>query len=194
MRKGARTKQQVVDAAVGLFTRQGYHATGVNQVLAESGAPRGSLYFHFPEGKQQLAAESVETAGERVCLEIEAILERHDEPGAAFDEIAELFCTALEASDFQNGCPVATVALEASSESPAVRQACENAYEAWSTALRLRFLGWGVEQDRAAELAVVALSMIEGALLLARVQRDPGVIRVVAKQLAEVVRAARSRS
>lgn len=76
MTKGARTKRLMLDAATDLFQRQGLHATGVNQVLVRSGAPRGSLYFHFPGGKQQLAVEAVESAGRHVHELIEEILRR----------------------------------------------------------------------------------------------------------------------
>lgn len=192
MRKGARTKQQMIDTAMGLFQKQGYRATGVNQVLAESGAPRGSLYFHFPGGKRQLAAESVAGAGEHVREQIQMILDRSADPDAAIAEVVEFFCAVLEGSDFQSGCPIATVALEIGAGEPDVQQACGAAYESWLQILRLRLIGWGVERDRAAELATVALSMIEGALLLARVQRDFGALRAAGNQLALLLGAARA--
>ncbi|HEY8491429.1 MAG TPA: helix-turn-helix domain-containing protein, partial [Dehalococcoidia bacterium] len=60
------SRQRMIRAMSRLMQRQGFHATGLNQVLAESGAPKGSLYFHFPGGKEQLAAEAVQASGDRL--------------------------------------------------------------------------------------------------------------------------------
>jgi TetR/AcrR family transcriptional repressor of lmrAB and yxaGH operons len=179
----------MVDAARGLFQQQGYHATGMNQVLAQAQAPKGSLYFHFPDGKQQLAAEAVTSSGKDISDLIEDILERADGVRAAVTEIVELFARVLEDSDFHNGCPVATVALEASDDN-VVRSACDGAYRSWLELLRIRLRRWGIAEERAGDLATVALSMLEGALLLARVQRDVGSLRVVGDQLVESLIAA----
>ncbi|MGP4015760.1 TetR/AcrR family transcriptional regulator [Saccharopolyspora sp. 5N708] len=184
---GARTKQQMLDTAMELFRRQGYHATGVNQVLAEAAAPRGSLYFHFPGGKQQLAAEAVEASGRQVHDLLAAVLDEAGGPREAVTAVVALFGKALEDSDFRSGCPVATVALEASADSPQVRSACDGAYGSWLARLSARFVGWGIPAARSGELAVIALSMLEGALLLCKVQRDLTPLRTVGDQLVELL-------
>ncbi|WP_373289900.1 hypothetical protein [Saccharopolyspora thermophila] len=88
------------------------------------------------------------------------------------------------------GCPVATVALEASAESPQVRTACDDAYRSWLRQLTTKFEEWGV--TRAEQRAVAALSMLEGALLLCRVQRGLTPLQTVADQLVELLTAART--
>ncbi|GAA2807023.1 TetR/AcrR family transcriptional regulator [Saccharopolyspora taberi] len=181
----------MLDTAMGLFQRQGYHATGLNQVLKESEAPRGSLYFHFPGGKQQLAAEAVEVAGRRMCELIEELLRRAEDPEQAAALLVDAFSAVLEGSDFQSGCPIATVALEATADSSEVRSACGGAYGSWLEVLESRFVDWGVPGDEAGDLAAVALSMVEGALLLARVQRDVSVLRAVGRRLAALLESAR---
>ncbi|MCI2423050.1 TetR/AcrR family transcriptional regulator [Saccharopolyspora sp. K220] len=177
----------MLDTAMELLQRQGYHATGVNQVLAESDAPRGSLYFHFPGGKQQLAAEAVAASGRQVGDLLAAVLAEASGPDEAVAAVVAFFGQALEESDFRSGCPVATVALEASADSPEVRSACECAYSSWLERLRTVFAGWGIPESRAAELAVTALSMLEGALLLCKVQRDLTALRTVGDQLVEML-------
>lgn len=193
MTKGARTKRLMLDAATDLFQRQGLHATGVNQVLVESGAPRGSLYFHFPGGKQQLAAEAVESAGRHVHEQIEEISGRGRGVEDAITEVVELFAALLESSDFRSGCPIATVALEANAENPDVCSACAGAYESWLETLGERFVNWGIDREEAPELATAALSMLEGALLLARVQHDASALRTVGNQLTRMLVAAGAR-
>src|SRR5690242_14581980 len=103
MPKKTDTRDRVLRTAATLFRTQGYHATGLNQVLAEGGAPKGSLYFHFPGGKEQLAVESLQLSAGEFCDQL-----RH---AGSLDEALELLGEQLVASDFRAGCPIATVAL-----------------------------------------------------------------------------------
>ncbi|MER5394830.1 TetR/AcrR family transcriptional regulator [Saccharopolyspora sp. NPDC002686] len=192
MKKGAQTRQQMLETAMELFNQQGYHGTGVNQVLAESSAPRGSLYFHFPGGKQQLAAEAVAASGQHVGELLALVLADVAEPREAVAAILGHFEQVLVESDYRSGCPVATVALEACAESADVRNACDGAYGGWQRQLAAGFSAWGIPADQAGNLAVVALSMIEGALLLSKVQRDVTPLRTVGEQLIVLLESARA--
>ncbi|XVQ81961.1 TetR/AcrR family transcriptional regulator [Microbispora siamensis] len=179
------TRERVLRTAAGLFQRQGYNATGLNQVLAESRAPKGSLYFHFPEGKEQLAAEAVAIAGGELGERIAAAVAAAPGPAAAVVRIGELLAHNLEQSGFQEGCPVATVALEAAGDSEPIRSACDAAYASWLRGLADYLQGHGV--DEAEALADLVLSSLQGALLLARVRRDTGVIHSVTRRIGGLV-------
>ncbi|MFI6428768.1 TetR/AcrR family transcriptional regulator [Rhodococcus oryzae] len=181
------TRAQVLATARILFSRQGYHATGINQVLAEADAPKGSLYFHFPGGKEELAAEAVGLGANELGQVIDAVIEDSPDPAAAIRTMAELLASRLEASDFLDGCPIATVALDASSDSAAVRDACCAGYDQWLTSIANYLARFGMSVDTASELALVALSSLEGALLLARTQRDATPVRRVADRVATLV-------
>ncbi|WP_189221062.1 TetR/AcrR family transcriptional regulator [Saccharothrix coeruleofusca] len=174
------TRDRVVRTAAALFRSQGYHATGLNQVLAEGGAPKGSLYFHFPGGKEQLAAEAVAHAGQELGDALREVLARQEDPVEALRSALWLLSEGLVASDFRDGCPVATVALDAAAQSETIRRACAGVYDGWRSAiaehLRTRF-------PDADELATVVLAAIEGALLLARTRRDLSPVDAVAARL-----------
>jgi TetR/AcrR family transcriptional repressor of lmrAB and yxaGH operons len=169
--KGERTRKKLVDATATLLQRQGYHATGLSQIVEESGAPRGSLYFYFPDGKDELAIAALAQSGEKWRARVEEAVAAATDLGDAITRIVEAFADELEASNWENGCPVAAVALEAVSKP--VRKAVVAHYTAWqdnvSAALTERF---GVPAAMAAQFATVALAAIEGALLLARVHRS----------------------
>jgi TetR/AcrR family transcriptional repressor of lmrAB and yxaGH operons len=179
------TRERVLRTAAGLFQRQGYNATGLNQVLAESRAPKGSLYFHFPEGKEQLAAEAVAVAGGELGERIAAAVAAAPGPAEAVARIGDLLAHNLEQSGFQEGCPVATVALEAAGDSEPIRSACDAAYASWLRGLAGYLHGQGV--DEAEALADLVLSSLQGALLLARVRRDTGVIHSVTRRIGGLV-------
>ena len=103
------TRDRTLSTAIELFRARGYHGTGLNQVLSEGGLPKGSLYFHFPGGKEQLAAEAVVLAGERYRDEMAEALESADDPIAGLSAIMDHLIGRMIASDHRLGCPVGTV-------------------------------------------------------------------------------------
>lgn len=184
------TRQRVLDTAVGLFQRQGYNATGLNQVLAESGAPKGSLYFHFPQGKEQLAAEAVTLAGARLGADLGAALAGAPDVRTGIIRMGDLLADTLEESQFHEGCPIATVALEAAAESETLRDACDSAYADWLDGLTRYLQAKSVPSSSAQPLAELILSALQGALLLARVKHDVACVRTVISQVADIAAAA----
>jgi len=168
--KGERTRKRLVEATAALLRRQGYHATGLSDIVTESGAPRGSLYFHFPGGKDELAIAALRASGDAWRARIEAAIAGSAELGEALEAIVALLAEDLEASGWDNGCPVAAVALEATSEP--VRVTIVEHFERWLELGAQQLAAFGVAPDRARELALVAQSAVEGALLMARVMRS----------------------
>jgi len=167
--KGERTRKKLVDATGVLLRRQGLHATGLADIVTESGAPRGSLYFYFPGGKDELACAALDAAGADWRARIEAVVAAAPDLDRAFGAVIELLAADLVASRFQHGCPVAAVALEAISEP--VRRTIAAHYAAWEQLIASHLVSLGLHAAPARQLATVALSAIEGAMLLARVQR-----------------------
>ncbi|MDR6597910.1 TetR/AcrR family transcriptional regulator [Saccharothrix longispora] len=169
------TRQRMVRTAADLFRAQGYHATGVNQVLAEGGAPKGSMYFHFPGGKEQLAVEAVTLAGADLRDALAAALDAGPSPAEALSRVLGLLGEQLRASGYRSGCPIATVALDATADSEPIRTACEDVYASWQAVL--------AEHLGDDDLASVALAAVEGALLLARTRRSPAPLDAVRAHL-----------
>jgi TetR/AcrR family transcriptional repressor of lmrAB and yxaGH operons len=171
----------VIQTAASLFRAQGYHATGLNQVLAEGGLPKGSLYFHFPGGKEQLAVESLQRAGEELCAGIAEALAGTSDPAAALERILALLGEHLVATDFREGCPVATVALDAAAQSEPIRAACVGVYDSWEGLVAQNLRDAGISD--ADGLATVLVAAVEGAVLLARTRRDVTPLHTVGARL-----------
>lgn len=174
------TRQRMVRTAADLFHAQGYHATGLNQVLTEGGAPKGSLYFHFPGGKEQLAVEAIALAADDLCTALRAVFESTPDPVRALDEALALLGDRLARTDFREGCPISTVALDAAAESEPIREACVSAYDSWQQVIADHL---GGDDD----LATVVLAAIEGAVLLARTRRDLAPLHAVGTRLAALL-------
>jgi AcrR family transcriptional regulator len=180
------TRGRLLRTAAGLLRQQGYNATGLNQVLAQGQAPKGVLYFHFPGGKEQLAAEAITLSGGELREAIATVVTAAPDAITGILALGELFARTLEESGFREGCPVATVALEAADNEP-IRAACDGVYSSWLKGLRMRLRAWGVAEEEAGPLAAVVLSSLQGALMLARVQRDVAVIRTVTQRVSGLV-------
>ncbi len=175
--------RMVVSAAL-LIRERGAHATAISDVLQHSGAPRGSAYHYFPGGRTQLLCEAVDYAGEHVA----AIITQAERGLELLDTLIDKYRQQLLASDFRAGCPIAAVSVEAGEAADRERMApvIERAamvFDRWSDLIAQRFIADGIPADRADELAVVAMSALEGAILLARVRRDLTPLDLVHRQL-----------
>ncbi len=170
------TRERILVATAELLRRQGYSGTGLKQVVAEARAPFGSLYHHFPGGKQQLAVEVVHAGGAFFGALVTAVYDEHERPEDAVRAVFAGAAATLEASDYADACPIATVALEVASTVEVLRQATAEVFEAWTGALTDR-LG---DRDRA--LAVIAA--LEGAFVLCRAGRTVAPMRAAGEMAA----------
>lgn len=171
-----RSRAALIDTAALLFRRQGYAATGVNQILETADVKAGSLYHHFPNGKQELAAAVVDSAGG----EIERLLRRFLDSDSSVADIVDGWIDLLTvqlASDQRDGCPIEPIATESVNASPQVRDASARAFAGWSAAVaeRLRADGWPDPEAEQTALAVIAL--IEGTLILSRIAADGAALK-----------------
>lgn len=178
---GVDSRQRLLDTASRLFRVQGYHATGLNQIVDESQAPKGSLYHYFPDGKEQLAAEAMVNAGKTLRNKLAGLGSLS--PAAAIDRLVEVSIEELTASDYRDGCPVATVALETNSSSETIREVCQQIFGGALQILTQWLMTKGLEGERARVLALTVFSAYEGALMLSKVQKSPQPLREVAAQL-----------
>lgn len=189
--KGERTRAKLTATTAALLQRQGYHGTGLAEIVAASGAPRGSLYFYFPGGKEELACAALQASGDEWRARLERVIDAAPDLGGAVIAVCDELARELEASDFAHGCPLATVALEASATSDAVRATVAGHYQGWIDAIGARLITAGVPAELAARIAGFALAAIEGGLLLAKVQRSAAPLREVGETLRVLVQSLR---
>lgn len=184
MARAALHRDRLVQTAVRLFRQRGFAATGLNEILRRSGAPRGSLYHYFPDGKEEIGAEAVRVAGTVVTATLENLLAQ-TEGGADFVRAyASLLARWIVASDYRDGCPIATTLLETTPDSVRIAEAGRAALLAWTDVIARAFERDGLPRQAALEHAQVVVAGVEGALLLARVQRSTDAIEAVARVLA----------
>ncbi|MER7771280.1 TetR/AcrR family transcriptional regulator [Kitasatospora sp. NPDC096140] len=170
--KGEETRARLIAGTRELIEAQGYFGTGLNRIVAATGAPRGSLYFHFPGGKDQLVAAALTEAGQEVEALLAALAAEGADTAALAERLVEAFAGRLAESDYTSGCPIATVALETAGTNEPLRTVCAEVYGSWQQVLagRLEAEGFGAAEAETAAGQVLAL--LEGAVLLASVRRS----------------------
>jgi AcrR family transcriptional regulator len=175
-------------SAVDLFRERGVEATSLADVLDHAGAPRGSVYHHFPHGRPQLVEEATKSAGAFMGSMISAGLASLG-PARTLEAIIAGFRDQLVATDFAAGCPVAAVAIEGP-QSPAALAAAGETFTSWEDTIAASLWQGGLPYDRARGLATMSLSAIEGALLLCKAQRSTRALDRVEEELALLLAAA----
>jgi AcrR family transcriptional regulator len=163
-------RERMIRSAALLMPKNGVHGTSFNDVLAHSGAPRGSIYHHFPDGKEQLIEEATVWAGEFIADWQSKALERHD-PVAAVDDAFELWKALLEASDFGGGCPIVAATLSGDA-TRAAKAAATEAFRKWQQPIAEALVAEGVAEARAQSLATFMVGAFEGGVILARAEHS----------------------
>lgn len=181
-------RERMVASAALLIRERGAHATAISDVLEHSGAPRGSAYHYFPGGRTQLLCEAVDYAGEYVA----GLIDQSHDGVDLLDTLLGRYRQQMLASDYRAGCPIAAVSVESGESEDRDRMApvIEHAaavFDRWTELTAQRFIADGIALDRARELALLVVSTIEGAILLARVRRDLTPLDVAHRQLRELV-------
>ncbi|MGA2129880.1 MAG: TetR/AcrR family transcriptional regulator [Xanthobacteraceae bacterium] len=170
MERAPDSKEKTVVAAARLFSQRGYHGTALNDILAAAGSPRGSLYFHFPGGKEQIGEVASGVAGEAVRQVIAGAAASSVDVEEFLTQIVRTMASNLERSGYTEGCPIATTALETAAQSDVLGAAARSAFQSWEHELARGLERFGMQG--ATVLATMVLSQLEGALLLARTYRS----------------------
>ncbi|HEY3031278.1 MAG TPA: TetR/AcrR family transcriptional regulator [Bradyrhizobium sp.] len=177
MAKASDSKGKTLTAAAKLFRQQGYHGTALHDILAAGGSPRGSLYFHFPKGKEEIGAAALALSAEAVRQGIANAALASGSAENFLVSIVRAMAADLERSGYKEGCPIATTALETAAQSEVLGTATRNAFQKWELEIKRGLFGFGMSAGDADLAATMVLSQLEGALLLARTYRSLEPIR-----------------
>jgi AcrR family transcriptional regulator len=179
----------MIKSAVHLFRRQGYTGTGFREVIDHSGAPRGSIYHHFPGGKAQLGVEAVRSAGEATDRLLQSLM-GSDDPAASVDSYMAWWARYLEASDFRAICPVLAVVAESHPDAPELERAAADQFARWEDSLAKGLRHAGIERARARSIASLVVTSFEGATVIARARKDVRPLTHARRELRRLIRAA----
>ena len=188
------TRERILDATADLFLERGFAGTGLKAISTAARAPFGSLYHHFPGGKDELAAASLRRAADGYAAHVLEVLA--DGPSDVVEAVRHGFAAAgrtLVDTGFVDACPIATVALEVASSNEPLRLVTAEIFDGWLAAIDLLFLGAGLDAATARRLSTLFLAALEGGFLLSRASKDPAPMLLLGESVALAVAAALGR-
>lgn len=188
------TRERILDSTAELFRRQGYVGTGMKQIAADASAPFGSVYHFFPGGKEELGAQVIRTSGRAYMGLFGAIVVEASDP---LDAVHRFFAGAAETlrdTDYADACPIATVALEISSASEPLREACEEVFEEWIEGITEYLSRAGIPRPAAREVGLSILCLLEGAFIFSRAARSTTPLLTAGATAVQSVRLALARA
>ena len=184
-------RQRMLDSATTLIRQRGASATSLDDILAHSRAPRGSIYYYFPGGRTQLIEEAVERAG----ASIEQLLADAGDltPVEVFDGFVSAWRDGIVASSFLSGCPVLAVAIESNEDTPQLTAAAARAFASWRGALSALLRRHGVPPAEARRLSSLVVAAVEGAVAISRAERTLQPLDDIAQTIRPLLRDAVTR-
>ncbi|UPG68084.1 TetR/AcrR family transcriptional regulator [Gordonia hongkongensis] len=183
------TRDRILEAAAELYRRQGMPATGIKQISAAAEAPYGSIYHHFPGGKEAISVEVIRREGLRYGAFVGAQLETTD-PLTGIPTLFENAGKLLESQDYSEACSIETIALEVASTNERLRLESAEVFESWLTGLATWFGQLEITEPERRRLALITLTALEGAFVLCRTLRSIEPIVVAGHGVQAAVQAA----
>jgi TetR/AcrR family transcriptional repressor of lmrAB and yxaGH operons len=175
----SQTRRKMIESAATLLAMRGVQGTAFSDVLERSGAPRGSIYHHFPRGKDQLVDAAIELASERALSVLEAL--RGSQPKAVTHAFIDLWRAVLVRSDLRAGCAV--LAVTVGTDSPDLLEHAASVFRAWRRRLAELYVEGGMEPRAAEQLATTLVAATEGAVVVSRAEQSLQAFELVGKAL-----------
>ena len=175
------SRERMVRSAASLIRTRGVNATSLSEVLADSGAPRGSIYHHFPEGKDQLAQDAIRWTSERVLAHLRA--GAAVTPSDVLKRFIDMWREVVLTSRGTAGCVVAGVAIDTDAGEAGQIDLVRSTFRSWTAVLAEQLRAVGVPSARATSIALATLAGMEGALILCRAEGNAKPLDTVAEEL-----------
>jgi len=180
------SRDKMVQSAASLIGERGMNATSFSDVLADSGAPRGSIYHHFPEGKRQLAECAMRLTSDEILGHLRTSSE--DTPEGVLTHFLSLFHHVVVTSHARAGCTIAGVTIDVTDDEDDLLGVARDAFGSWESLLSEQLIEVGVEETKARAVAVTAIASVEGALILCRAHASVEPLSTIEGQLLNLLR------
>jgi TetR/AcrR family transcriptional repressor of lmrAB and yxaGH operons len=177
------SREKILTAAAMLFQIKGFNATGLNEILSESGSPKGSLYYYFPNGKEELALEAIQLSSKSIQKRLNASLNKYASPIEAIQFTIKNIAEDMEKANKLKDISISLIALETYFSSEPLREACKEVFEILENMYSKKLIESGIPKKIALELGMLIQVMIEGAITVSLTQRNVTALLVVSKHV-----------
>jgi TetR/AcrR family transcriptional repressor of lmrAB and yxaGH operons len=172
MAKVSSAREDMLSAAVELFRARGYEGVGVAELLTKANAPRGSLYFHFPGGKEQIGAEVVARVGREVAIRFRELGESNVDMGTFIERVFKTTARESKEREYCATCPMAAIATGFGADNLRLAAAVREAFSAWEHEIAVAARARGMSEANANSFASAFLAAMEGAFIVSKAQRS----------------------
>ena len=180
-------REKILQTASELMEKQGYHATGLNEIIQKSGAPKGSLYYYFPDGKEQLASEAILQAGKIVSERFRDRTAGETSPAQAIRDFLYMIAQRMDETKFYTGSTMTMIAMETAAKSKKINVACREGYTLLIGAFKEKLLSGGMEESKAGDMAEMIIAAVEGGIILSRTYQDANHLRRIADHIFQMM-------
>lgn len=183
MNSKTNSKEKILRAASKLFQVKGYNATGLNEILKESGAPKGSLYYYFPNGKEELALAAIKLSSESINNRLKITLDEHKDPIEAIQCLIKNIIQDLEKGNKLLDMSISLIALETYLSSEQLRKTCCEAFACLQKIYTEKLIKSGISRNAAKELGKFIQISVEGAIAVSVTENDSSALLTISKQI-----------
>ena len=166
------TRDQLINVTAEAIQKKGFHGTGITEILRKAQVPKGSLYHHFANGKQQLVRESLEFAAKERARVFITAMKGKKTAVEGLQAVVDVFMGERDQDGKFIGCPLAVVSMEIALGDESLREVCADLYTFWQKGIEDYLVYKKI--DRAGERAENFFVQLEGALLFSRVHQSLG--------------------
>jgi TetR/AcrR family transcriptional regulator, lmrAB and yxaGH operons repressor len=181
--QGDQTRKKIIDTVIELLKVKGYNGIGLQEIVKESGAPKGSLYFHFPGGKDEIVETAIKQQSENIDKLLRMLFLGSADIATAIKMVMMYSINELESSGYTKGCPIGTTVLDPVSISNTILESCARCFSLMKDVIAERLIKDGFVAVEAEKQATFILSSLEGAIILSKAQRNTEPLKIIAEQL-----------
>ncbi len=181
--KGEETRKKIIDTVIELLKVKGYNGVGLQEIVTASGTPKGSLYFHFPGGKDEIVETAIKQHGENVDKYFKKVFLDSTDIATAFKKVIMFWINELESSDFTKGCPIANTTVDLPSIANTTQEVCASCFYRMKDVMAERLRRDGMHPTDAEKQAAFVLSSLVGAVIMSRAYRNTEPLKIIAERL-----------
>lgn len=179
------TKELLIQTTAKYIQKSGFNGTGLSEILSEVGIPKGSLYHHFPKGKDELFASAVHYYKEYLSEIFASSMKGKSTATQGLSAMIDKYCELLKKSNYTLGCPISIIALETSGKNEILTQACKEVIDYWVEKINKYLVYKGLKPDESAALDF--LTRLEGALIMSRIYQNDKALKKLKTQIKEII-------
>jgi len=181
--KGEETRKKIIDTVIELLKIKGYNGVGLQEIVTASGTPKGSLYFHFPGGKDEIVETAIKQHGENVDKFFKKVFLGSTDIATAFKKVIMFWINELESSDFTKGCPIANTTVDLPSIANTTQEVCASCFYRMKDVMAERLRRDGMHPTEAKKQAAFVLSSLVGAIIMSKACRNTEPLKIIAERL-----------